>query len=257
MKVAIVTGVSSEIGSSIALKMLENGIKVIGTTTKKVNQSTIENGIILNQLDIRNQKSCDQFEKFLKANNLSPSILVNVSGATIVGKSINFSPEDFQNIININLIGQFRLIKTLYPYLKKNKGKIINITSLNGLISFPNFSLYSASKFAFEALGIGLRYEFEKDGVSVTNIAPGAIKSSNQSLSKMPHRPAREKFIILKWLLPLTTARSVSEKVLNIIKIENPPAQVFVGRDINLLVLIKKVLPDFIWDRLMIYIWKK
>ena len=120
--------------------------------------------IIALTLDITNSDACEKLVSKISQKEKKVDVLVNIAGYTISGPSLGFSESDFRDIVNVNLFGVFRLIKNIYPLMKMNGGgKIVNITSLNGLISLPNFGLYSASKHALEALGDALYYELYKD----------------------------------------------------------------------------------------------
>lgn len=253
-KVALVTGITSQLGNKIAERLYEEGYFVYGSSRKKISGSNFFTNIKIN---IENDESCRNAYKSLARKGEHIDILVNVAGNTLVGPALEFESSDFINLLNANVVGQYRLIKTLFPLLKNAKGKIINITSLNGIVAFPNFSFYSASKFAFEALGQSLRYEFAKDGVSVTNIAPGAIKSKHENTGPMPHKTAREKFVLLRLLLPLTTTDDIAQTVISVINSNHQKAQIYVGRDIHIITILKRLLPDVIWDKIMLYIWQK
>jgi NAD(P)-dependent dehydrogenase (short-subunit alcohol dehydrogenase family) len=174
----------------------------------------------------------------------------------MAGPTSSFTPDDYLNLLDTNAVGAFRLIREVVPHMQKQKsGRIVNITSLNGLVSLPNFGLYSSSKFAFEALGLALRYELAKDGILVTNIAPGAIASPAKF--DMPHKSAREKFWLLKILMPMISYEKVAQAINSVLKDDMPPARVLLGADAKITFFLYRFLPISLWDNLMFYIWNK
>ncbi len=211
------------------------------------------------EFDITSDQDCsDAIQKIIDEEGRI-DILINNAAYSLAGPTVDFETDDFINIINTNAVGSFRLLRNVYHHMKKQgSGRIINITSLNGLIAFPNFGLYSASKFAAEALGTALRYEWQKDGIWVTNIAPGAIKSDDGDNIKMSsHKSAREKFFLLRVLLPMTTRKMIVKKIEKVIDSPSPPARVIIGMDALITTLLKRLLPLYFWDLLLRYIWNK
>ena len=149
-------------------------------------------------------------------------------------------------------------MREVVPFMKKQKGgSIISITSMSGLVSFPNFGIYSSSKFALEALSESLYYEFKKENIHVTTVAPGAIFNPNVDSSTMPHKPAREKFFILKLFLPMVTIEGITHTILETIDSKNPPSRIVVGRDAKLVYTMNRILPQRVWTMLMNYVWQK
>ncbi len=251
-KVVFVTGASGNLGSVIVQKLRLKKYKVYsGSRTKAGREGWI-------QLDITSDSDCRKAIKQIIDKEGRIDVLVNNAGLSLAGPTAGFSSKDYLNILNINAVGAFRLIKEVIPYMKKQKsGKIINITSLNGFAALPNFGLYSSSKFALEALGQSLRYELAGSGIWVTNIAPGAILNKSENSPNLPHKSAREKFWFLKILLPMISNKEVAREVINVIKNPSPPPRVILGNDAKITYLLQKFLPMAFWDKLMLYIWNK
>lgn len=253
-KVVLITGASSRLGRKLSHFLDKRGFVVY--SGYRSDKAKIKSGTPI-LLDVVSDKDCKSAIARIVKKQGKIDVLINNAGYTVVGPSEKQSSQDFIDILNTNTVGALRLIKLVLPYMKKQKsGKIINITSLNGLVSFPNYGIYSASKHALEALGSALYYELAGDNVWFTNIAPGAI-AMGKSINKAPHKPAREKFFLLSLLLPMVTPIEISEKVEKIIKSPKPPASVLMGRDAKTIVLLKRLLPSVVWNRLMLYIWSK
>lgn len=255
-KIILVTGTSSGLGKAIAKELSLGNIVYAGA--RNLGKVPAGKGLKPIKLDITSELDCrNAVERIIKEEGRI-DVLINNAGYGIVGPTTDFSSEDFLKILNTNPVGAFRLIKRVVPYMKKQKsGKIINITSLNGLISLPNFGLYSASKHGLHALGVALHYELRKYGIWVTNLAPGAIASYEKSSKALPHKPAREKFKILKFLMPMVTRSSVADKVEKLIDSSNPPVEVIMGADARITTFLKRFLPSFAWEYLMSLVWNK
>lgn len=252
-KIILVTGASRGLGR-VMVEILETN----GYTVYKGVRNIQEGGGKVVKLDITNEQDCRDAVKQIIEKEGRIDVLINNAGYTIAGPTTGFEIKDYQQILNTNTIGAFRLIKEVVGQMRKQKyGRIINITSLNGLVALPNFGLYSSSKFALEALGLSLRYELAKDNVWVTNVAPGAIASGAKEGAPLPHKPAREKFKILYFLMPMLSQEKVAKEIASLIKNPFPPAEKILGADAKITVFLQRILPPLIWDRLMLYVWSK
>ncbi|OGM10393.1 hypothetical protein A2159_01945 [Candidatus Woesebacteria bacterium RBG_13_34_9] len=252
-KVVFITGASSGLGKVIADKLDSEGY-VVYRGVKEQEEVRHKKDI---RLDISSDDDCAIAIEKIRKEESRIDVLINNAGYTLAGETCKFGSNEYLNILNVNSVGAFRLIKKVVPIMKKQRsGKIINITSLNGLVSLPNFGLYSSSKFALDAQGIALRYELAKDGIWVINVAPGAIENKEKS-TNLPHKPAREKLWILKLLMPMISREEVSEKIEEIIKKPNPPARVILGNDAKITYFLQRFLPSCCWDKLMLYVWNK
>jgi NAD(P)-dependent dehydrogenase (short-subunit alcohol dehydrogenase family) len=258
-KVILLSGASGSLGKAVSEYLSSQGHLVYCGARNPDNISISNDNIRPLKLDITLDNDCETAIKRIIADEGRIDVLINNASATVHGPTVEFDSKAFIEILDVNAVGAFRLMKNVHPHMKDQKsGKIINITSLNGLISFPNFGLYNASKFAIEALGTALSYEWQRDGIFVTNIAPGAIKSeskdSNQSLS---HKPAREKFLVLRILMPLVSQQKIISKIEAVINSSSPPTQVILGMDAKITTLAKRFMPFWAWDRLLRFVWNK
>lgn len=206
------------------------------------------------QLDITNDKNCKDVVRFIIKQTGKIDVLINNAGNTVSGPITDFSSEEFIRLLNTNTVGAFRLIKEIFPYMQKEKsGHIVNITSLNGLVALPHFSLYCSSKFALEGMTRSLGHEFASDNIKTTNIEPGAVRKEQDGkpIKKFSHTPARERFWFLRVFLPIIKPEIVAREIVKVVEDSNPPSSLRIGRDAKLTIFLQRVLPESMWNRLV------
>ncbi|KKQ74311.1 MAG: 3-oxoacyl-ACP reductase [Candidatus Woesebacteria bacterium GW2011_GWB1_38_5b] len=253
-RVVFITGGSSGLGLEISRHLARTNFRVYAGFRNKKPLAVV--GISFIKIDVTRDSDCHGAVKKIVDAEGRIDVLINNAGQGVSGPFEKFTARDFLNLVDVNAVGAFRLAKEVLPQMKsQNSGLIINITSLNGLVSFPGFAIYSASKFAAEAFGKALYYELQKFGIKVINLAPGAIYDPEASY--VGHKPAREKFAFLKFLLPMITREQVAEAVLKLINKESPPSQVSLGRDAKLIGFINRIIPNALWNKIMLFIWNK
>ena len=180
-KVALVTGGSRGIGFATAKILSENGAKIVitGKDKDRLEKSTLKiSGSIGIIADIKNSKDVKNvvsktIEKFGKLD-----ILVNNAGIFPKIKLLHEIDEDEWNeVLDVNLTGQFRFTKEAIPHLQKTGGSIINISSDAGLKAYQGFNAdaYSASKAALIVLTKCWALEYAKDKIRVNCICPGVV----------------------------------------------------------------------------------
>ena len=183
-RVAVVTGGSRGIGKSIALKLANNGAKVAIFATREseaVNQTLSElkatgSEAMFVPCDVSNfeqvKASIDSvIEQFGKID-----ILVNNAGITKDKLLMQMSEEDFDDVISVNLKGTYNTVKAcIRPFIRNKYGKIINISSVVGLMGNPGQVNYAASKAGIVGLTKSLAKEYAAKGITCNAIAPGFI----------------------------------------------------------------------------------
>ncbi len=185
-KIAIVTGSGRGIGKSIALKLAEEGAKVVLTSRTKDEIEQTLHEIEKNggqgfsfQLDVSHFKEVKNLiEKILKDYG-KIDILVNNAGIITPIKPIQeVDKEEWENNIQINLFGTFYFMKLVIPdMIANNYGKIINLSGGGAFNSMPNFTAYGVSKAAIVRLTETVAAELATKNISVNAIAPGPIKT--------------------------------------------------------------------------------
>jgi len=185
-KSAIVTGGSIGIGANIALKLAECGANVaINYRKHKDEAEEIVNKInamgvkgILIQADISNFPDAEKMITTTVKEFGGIDILVNNAGINWDGVIWKMTEEQWDNVMNINLKGYFNYIRSVSPIFREQKsGKIVNITSINGMRGKFGQSNYAASKAGIIGLTKTVARELGKYGINVNAIAPGLIET--------------------------------------------------------------------------------
>jgi NAD(P)-dependent dehydrogenase (short-subunit alcohol dehydrogenase family) len=105
--------------------------------------------------------------------------VVNNAGTIMVGPLDVMELEDFQEAMAVNFWGPLHVILAVLPEMRRRRGRIVNIASIGGKISVPHLLPYSASKFALVGLSEGLRAELAREGIQVSTICPGLMRTGS------------------------------------------------------------------------------
>ncbi|MCU7936333.1 MAG: 3-oxoacyl-ACP reductase FabG [Candidatus Thiodiazotropha sp. (ex Dulcina madagascariensis)] len=184
-EIALVTGASRGIGAAIADGLAEAGAKVIGTATSEAGAQAIEariqgagregSGMVLNVAD---QASIDNLIQTLSEAFGNPTILVNNAGITRDNLLMRMKDDEWESIINTNLSSVYRLSKAvLRGMMKARKGRIINISSVVGVMGNAGQTNYAAAKAGIHGFTRSLAREVGSRGITVNSVAPGFIET--------------------------------------------------------------------------------
>ena len=190
-KVAIVTGASKGIGRAIAINFAKEGAKVVLNYRSDDNGAQevlkeIENSggvAFLHKGDVSDFSVAEDLIKFCIEKFSRIDILVNNAGITRDTLLLRMKEEDFDSVINVNLKGSFNCVKHASSFMIKQKyGKILNISSVIGLIGNVGQINYAASKAGIIGMTKSLAKELGSRGINVNAIAPGFIETDMTSV---------------------------------------------------------------------------
>ena len=179
-KIVLVTGASRGIGLEAAKHFSKEGYKVIGSSRGDFNLGELigDESAISVQLDLMSKESIKNLFVDLKSEDLLPSVLVNNAGITKDQLFLRMKDEDWDDVIETNLNGLFRVTKAFIKPMVKNKfGRIINISSVAGLMGNSGQANYSSSKSAMVGFSRSLAKELGSRNITSNVVAPGFIET--------------------------------------------------------------------------------
>lgn len=174
-RTVLVTGAGRGIGRAIAVRLARSGWRVYGgvRTDVAAKELAAESDLITPvELDVTVPEHLTALVLELPERL---DALVNNAGIGVGGPLETIPRADMQHQFDVNLIGPLALTQAVLPRLRRTRGRIVFISSINGLVSFPFSGIYNASKFATEAVADCLRVELRPFGVQVGLIEPGVI----------------------------------------------------------------------------------
>ena len=174
--VIFISGASRGIGNSLAKYFAEKNYIVIGTSRSDFEFDIKSESLIPIKLDITSREDIKKCYQDLKDKNMLPNILINNAGITSDQIFLRMKDDEWDNVISTNLTGVFNLTKVFIKNMIKNKyGRIINISSISGLMGNPGQVNYSSSKSALNGFTKSLAKEVGSRNITVNNVAPGFI----------------------------------------------------------------------------------
>lgn len=273
--VILLTGGSSEVGLATAKLLAQHPEYRLIVTARENNLPVLKSEISESDhiwilpLDITNEN--DRKELVEKIFERWGRVDIYINTSDICYRSSLEETQDCDDLLHLqkNYLGPVSLIRQLLPKMRKNgKGKIINISSVSGILAFPTMSSYSASKFALEGAMESLWYELRPFGIDVALVQPGFINSKkhsrikfskfreNNDLTEKPYNDMYNHMIPFVANLKnrsLSTPESIAQLTFNVIRTERPPLWVPASFDAEFFYYFKRwfprriFLPFFFW----------
>jgi len=265
-KTVLITGTSSGFGQLVVPSLLAKGFEVIAgirggqARLERIFPEACQNFYgHFHAVDIHMERP----ETFQLAKELIDQkfegkldILINNAGYGLLGPFEDQTTEQIRAQFEVNFFGPALLTRELIPALRKARGRIINVSSICGLVSFPFYGTYTASKFALEAHTEGLYYELKPFGIQVGLIEPGGFQTefAGRSLnlsegSKVPQslyyqRAQAFERVIRRRGKHLGDPQKVAQLMLRLCEKRKMPLRSVIGTDAAFMVLIRRFLPE-------------
>ena len=177
-----ISGASKGIGKIIAYYFAKNNYTVVGTSRQEFEFDNKLENLIPIKLDVTSRDDIKACFDDLKDRGLLPNILINNAGITSDQLFLRMKDSDWDNVIDTNLNGVFNLSKIFIKNMVKNRnGRIINISSISGLMGNPGQVNYSSSKAALNGFTKSLAKELGSRNITVNSVAPGFIDTDMTS----------------------------------------------------------------------------
>lgn len=186
-KVVLITGGSRGLGLVMARQLAREGARLVlcSRTVEQLQKaheelSALGADVLSFTCDVTDRSDvASMIDQVLKEWG-QIDVLINDAGMIRVGPMETMTAEDYRAAMDVHFWGPLHMIESVLPGMKaRGEGRIVNISSIGGRISVPHLLPYSASKFALVGLSEGLRSELAKDGIVVTTVSPGLMRTGS------------------------------------------------------------------------------
>ena len=186
-KNVLISGASRGLGLELARAFAEQGANLIllardqaklSRTAKELERSGVRVWTFVCDIADRNQVRQVMGDIIVQAGRID--VLINNAGTIQVGPLENMDLSDFEKSMGVHFWGSLHLMDEVIPHMKPfGQGRIVNIASIGGKVAVPHLLPYAASKFALVGLSEGMRAELLKDGIYVTTVCPGLMRTGS------------------------------------------------------------------------------
>lgn len=270
----VITGASTGIGRACALHLDRLGFRVFAGVRREIDgealRETASTRLVPLMIDVTREESIAAAAvtvAFAEPQGLHG--LVNNAGIVVPGPLEILPLDAIRRQLEINLLGTIAVTQAFLPQLRRARGRVVNMGSINGLLSTPLSGPYSMSKFALEAFTDALRMELKPWGIEVAIVEPGSIRTPIWEKSvafgeEMYRQLAEEGRALYDPMIQglRDSARKiagmgipperVAEAVAHALTADRPRTRYLVGRDARFLRLLQRWLPDRLRDRIIL-----
>jgi len=268
-KAVLITGCSSGIGHATATRLVQDGWKVYATARRPEALADLsEKGASTLALDVTDEDSMRAAVDAVAAAEGAVGVLVNNAGYSQSGAVESVAIDQIRKQFETNVFGLVRMCQLVLPGMRSQSwGKIVNISSMGGRLTFPGGGVYHATKYAVEALSDALRFEVRGFGVDVIVVEPGLIvtnfgevasSSVDRSQGDGAYAEFNRKVAQLTenaYKGPMAKLGSGPEAVAGTIaralRSSHPKSRYPVTPSAHLMINQRRIVPDRLWDLMM------
>ena len=258
-RTAVVTGAAAGIGRAIAVSLARRGchlaladideLGLLGTS-----DLTREFGVRVSRhlLDVADRVAVAAFPDLVVAEHSGVDVLVNNAGVAVGGTFEQVADQDFEWLFEINFWGVVRMTRAFLPLLRASgDARIVNLSSVYGLIAPPEQAAYSASKFAVRGFSEALRHELDGSSIGVSVVHPGGIATSIAEKARIPAGISEEEIALrrMKYRQLLRLPPEIAGETI-VRGIERREPRILIGFDARTISLVARLLPVSYWKLL-------
>ena len=254
--VAIVTGASSGIGRFTAEALAKAGFTVFGTSRKPI--SSGPNGVTMLTADVTDDHSVKAFIDDVMAKAGRIDLVVNNAGIGLLGGAEESSIAQAQRLFDVNVFGVARVVNAVLPIMRKQKnGRIVNMSSILGVIPSPFNAFYASTKHAIEGYSESLDHEVRAFGIRVVLVQPGVTRTSfeenltraDQPLPVYDSERAHSENLMRKWVADGDAPQIVADTVIRAATAKKPKLRYSAGKQSRQVSALRRFMPEWIVDR--------
>ena len=251
-RTAVVTGAAGGIGRAVAGALARRGCHLaladideagLEQTARQVATPAVR--ITRHRLDVSDKQAVASFPEQVMAQHRGVDLLVNNAGVALGGTFEQGTEVDFEWLFGINFWGVVRMTRAFLPLLKaSDDARLVNLSSLYGLVAPPGQTAYAAAKFAVRGFSEALRHELAGTSVGVTTVHPGGIATEIARNARSPKAVSAEQAarslarIQAALVMPPDTAGEII-----VLAVERRRPRVLVGRDAKLVSIMERLAP--------------
>ncbi|HEX3692712.1 MAG TPA: SDR family NAD(P)-dependent oxidoreductase [Solirubrobacteraceae bacterium] len=270
-KAVLITGCSTGIGRAAAQRLAQRGWTVYASARRQDSIADLaDGGCRLLQLDVTDEASMSAAVETVQSEHGAVGVLVNNAGYSQGGPLEQVPMDAVRRQFETNVFGPIRLSQLVLPAMREQRwGRIVNIGSMGGRLTFPGGALYHATKHSLEAISDALRFEVAGFGIGVTLIEPGLITSDfaktavatvadAQTAGEDPYGEFNAKLAAMTvgvYESPIRhlggSPEVVAKAIEKAITRRRAPTRMLLTASGHLTVLQRKLLPDRLWDAAM------
>jgi NAD(P)-dependent dehydrogenase (short-subunit alcohol dehydrogenase family) len=268
-KAVLITGCSSGIGHATAELLCTEGWTVYATARRPETLGDLEQkGCKTLALDVTDEASMTAAVQAVTDAEGAVGVLVNNAGYSQSGAVETIPPEQVRRQFETNVFGLIRMCQLVLPGMRDQRwGRIVNLSSMGGRLTFPGGGLYHASKYAVEAISDALRFEVRGFGVDVIVIEPGLIVTSfgetaagsvEAAESDGPYADFNRHVAEITegaYKGPMAKLggppEAVADTIVRALKADRPKARYPVTASARLMINLRRLTPDRLWDLAM------
>jgi NAD(P)-dependent dehydrogenase (short-subunit alcohol dehydrogenase family) len=267
-RAVLITGCSSGIGRATALQLAAAGWPVYATARRAQSIEDLAPACKLLPLDVSDEDSMVAAVQAVETEAGAVGVLINNAGYSQSGAIESVPIELARKQMEANFFGPARLTQLVLPGMRRQSwGRIVNVSSIGGRITFPGGGFYHASKYALEALSDALRFELYPFGIIVVLIEPGLIRSGfgEAAVRNMEVAgPGEAPYTSFNTSVAAITRRvyerglasklggspeEVAKVIERALKVQHPRPRYLVTPSAWLILTMRRLLPDRLWDR--------
>jgi NAD(P)-dependent dehydrogenase (short-subunit alcohol dehydrogenase family) len=260
-RTAVVTGAAGGIGRAIAVSLARRGCHLaladiddaaLAHTAAEIGGTRSQDKIHVSRhrLDVSDRAAVSAFPAQVTAEHGGVDVLVNNAGVAVGGTFLEVAESDFDWLFGINFWGVVQMTRAFLPLLQKSEeARLVNMSSLFGLVAPPGQTAYCASKFAVRGFSESLRHELAGSRIGVTVVHPGGVATSIAKNARLPSGLSEEQvakgrklFESVLTMPPETAGETIVRGV------ENRKPRILVGRDAKFVSLVERLMPVTYWN---------
>lgn len=254
--IALVTGASSGIGLVTARALRRAGYRVFGTSRKPMPDT--QDGITMLICDVTDDASTQKVvdEVLDRAGRID--LLVNNAGIGLLGAAEESTTEQAKAVFDVNVFGTIRMTNAVLPVMRRQgRGRIINLSSILGLIPAPFNALYASTKHAVEGYSESLDHEVRTQGIRIVLVEPGVTRTSFEENITRPDQPlavydtvrADAERLMREIVAKGDAPEVVAETVVKAANAASPKRRYTAGKAAGQVRFIRRFLPESVVDR--------